>query len=155
MIHISRSSRKPRKQRNLVPAPVPAPRSLLELDYPTGYGGQELSGDCVFISDLAGQAMTTKVVTPAHLLQQFAEEVALEQSDRAKQYLRAYSVGQRFLWTFADDDVAFLSLVVFYPTGPRTVMAVDTKDALCDAEGSLRYLTEFFVRCGIEFHVST
>ena len=155
MIHISRLSPKPRKQRNAVRSHVRAPRTLLELDYPAGYRGQELSGDCVFISDLAGQAMITKAVNPSHLLQKFAQEVALEHSHRAKQYLEAQAAGQRFLWTFADESVALLSLVVFFPTGPRTVMAVDTRDALCDAEGGLRYLTELSIRCGIEFHVST
>ena len=155
MIHISRRSPKPRKQRNAVRSHVRAPQTLLELDYPSGYCGQELGDDYIFISDSGGKAMMMKALAPFDYLQKFAEEVALEHSDRAQQYLKALRAGQRFVWTFADDDVALLSLVVLLPIGPRTVMCISTKKGFVDAGGGLDYLAEFTTRGAIEMQVGT
>ena len=77
------------------------------------------------------------------------------QSDRAQQYLKALRAGQRFVWAFADDEVALLSLVVLLPIGPRTVMCIVTKDRLFDADGNLEYLAEFTTRGAIEMGVGT
>lgn len=131
------------------------PNDSVFVSYPNGYCGQDLNEDYIFISNDGGQAMLAKHVDPHHYLQNFAEEVTRGVSLRAQQYLKAYRVGQRFLWTFAGEDVAFLSLVVLLPIGPRTVMCISTKDSFCDEEGDLKHHTETVIRWGIESQVGT
>ena len=123
--------------------------------YPVGYCGQSLSDNYIFITASGGNAMQAKGVELGYYLQNYAEEVARGKSRRAQQYLEAYRVGQRILWTFAGEDIAFLSLVVLLPEGPRSVMRISTKDSFCDEDGDLEHHTETVTRWGIETSVGT
>lgn len=123
--------------------------------YPSEYCGQDLSEEFVFIDKSSGDAMAVKGVYPEHYLQNFADEVARATSQRAKQYIEAYPVGQRFLWTFTGEDIVLLSLVVLLPIGPRTVMCTSTRENLCDENGQLKHHTETVIRWAIEQKVGT
>lgn len=123
--------------------------------YPVGYSGQSLSDNYIFITDSGGNAMQAKGVQPGYYLQLFAKEVARGKSKRSQQYLEAYRVGQRILWTFAGEDIAFLSLVALLPEGPRSVMCISTKDCFCDDAGDLEHHTETVARWAIESQVGT
>ena len=120
-----------------------------------GYCGQSLSDNHIFITDNGGDAMLATGLQTHHFLKNFAEEVARGKSKRVQQYLEAYRVGQRILWTFAGEDIAFLSLVVLLPEGPRSVMCISTKDSFCDEDGDLEHHTETVTRWGIETSVGT
>ena len=123
--------------------------------YPVGYSGQSLSDNYLFITELADDAMQAKGVLPSYYLQHFANEVARGKSKRSQQYLAAYRVGQRILWTFPGEDIAFLSLVVLLPEGPRSVMCISTKECFCVDGSNLDYQTETVTRWAIESQVGT
>jgi hypothetical protein len=109
----------------------------------------------VFIATGGGNAALQNGQMPHDYLQQFADEVALAQTQRAQEYLKVWVTGQRYLWTFSEESVALLSLVVLLPEGPRSVMCVSTKDELCDLFGNLQHHMELCIRWGIEASVGT
>jgi hypothetical protein len=128
---------------------------IIEIDYPKDYYGQNLSEDYVFISEQAGKVMQAKHLQPFDYLQRFVKEVALRKTPRAIEYLKAYPIGQRFLWTFADDSVALFSLVVLLPEGPRTVMSLLIKEDILDDDDELLHYAELCYRWNIEAVVGT
>jgi hypothetical protein len=123
--------------------------------YPNGYAGQELRYPYVFLPDVYHQRLRTQRKKVDDYLMEFAQEVALGETDRAREYLRMYPSGQRFLWTFPDDDIVLLSLVALLPIGPRPVMWIGQRDAVCDEHGNLLHHGELCARWTIETSVGT
>lgn len=124
-------------------------------DYPDGYTGQELSHRYVFVPQVSFKMLRAKRKSIDEYLSVFAKEVAAGESERASQYLKAYPVGQRFLWTFPGDDFVLLSLVALLPEGPRPVMWLGHGNAICDAQGDLLHHAELVTRWSIETIVGT
>ena len=124
-------------------------------DYPEGYAGQELRYPFVFFPEVYGKRLRTQPKKVDAYLMEFAQEVALGESERAKEYLRVYPTGQRFLWTFPDDDIVLLSLVALLRIGPRPVMWIGQCDAICDEQGDLLHHGELCARWMIETSAGT
>jgi hypothetical protein len=124
-------------------------------DYPDGYVGQELRYRYVFVPEVYHKALRDKNKSADDYLMEFAQEVALGESERAREYLRVYPIGQRYLWAFPDDDFVLLSLVALLPIGPRSVMWIGLRDAICDGQGDLLHHGELCARWTIETSVGT
>lgn len=123
--------------------------------YPDGYTGQELSHRYVFVPQVSFKMLHAKRKSMDAYLTVFAKEVAAGESERASQYLKAYPFGQRFLWTFPDDEFVLLSLVALLPEGPRPVMWLGHGNSICDAQGNLLHHAELITRWSIETMVGT
>ena len=120
-----------------------------------GYDGQDLSNRYVFVAVGGGEAALQNGHMPDHYIQRFADEVALAQTQRAQEYLKVWQTGQRYLWTFPEESVALLSLVVMHLESPRTVLCVCTSDELCDSSSNLRHHVELCIRIAIEVGLGT
>jgi hypothetical protein len=120
------------------------------VNYPERYVGQLLGTGYVFISNEYRKILPSKQNSIDDYLTQFANEVAIGKSIRAKLYQDSNHTGQRFLWTFPSDETVLLSLVVQLRRQVRTVMYLGHIRDVCDVPGTLLHHAELCVRQSIE-----